>query len=220
MPRRSLGASEITVPAVGFKPPGALRVPMPRGRDREAHPAGSEGQVRAQADRRQRAREEALTVRERGERPYRSFEVRNPVHGTRYLVLAPDSGGETLLLCPCPDFGRRDVGTCKHVEAVRLHLAQPEGPVPAGVDRTRSDRTEPVWLKIEEALQDLGPVPPADLRPLSRIGRLLIESELAAPGPVRRTSLRPPGGRGDPPEGDRRPLAADPIRRCSCPGPP
>jgi hypothetical protein len=107
------------------------------------------------------------------DRPYRSFEVRNPVHRTRYRVLSP--GNPPVLLCPCPDFGRRDVGTCKHVEAVRAYRAThgEEGtprPPPA---------TEPWWERIEREVRAYSAGDLHDLRPLWAAGRILTEG----PGP-------------------------------------
>lgn len=132
-------------------------------------PPGPEAVSRARDERRQRARREALDVREKADRPYRSFEVRNPMHGTHYRVLAP--GPEPLLLCPCPDFGRRDVGTCKHVEAVRAFLAESGSP-PA--PRRPGPDPEPLWRAVETAERELGPLPLRDLRPVWAIGRRLL----------------------------------------------
>ena len=50
------------------------------------------------------------------------LEVRNPVHHTRYRVLLPEYPGEGGEICSCPDFARRGIGTCKHVEAASAWL--------------------------------------------------------------------------------------------------
>jgi len=147
-----------------------------RGRDgrrrrRPSEPPEDPGKARD--ERRQRARDEALDVQERDDRAYRSFEVRNPVHGTHYRVLAPEAA--EVLLCPCPDFGRRDVGTCKHVEAVLAHLrSHPASPPPAA----RPD-TEGTWRRIEAAVRAYPALPLRSLAPLWEAGRLL----RPAPGP-------------------------------------
>lgn len=143
---------------------------MPTTPSREA-PSENQDPERARSDRRRRAKEEALEVRERFERPYRSFEVRNPVHGTHYLVLAPGATADALLLCPCPDFGRRDVGTCKHVEAVRPRLTEPAPPPRPPPSRPAS----PGWETLEEALAMLPPPPWSDLRSSEAIGRRLCQ---------------------------------------------
>ena len=136
-------------------------------------PSPDPGDEEPKAARRRRASEESLDVRARSDRPYPSYEVRNPIHGTRYRVLAPDLREEPIYLCPCPDFGRRDVGTCKHVEAVRIHrAAEPEAP-PAGPRRD----VEGLWRRIDERRARLGTPPLRDLRPLEAIGRVLIEAE-------------------------------------------
>ena len=127
----------------------------------------------AREERRRRARQESLDVRERVDRPYRSFEVRNPVHGTHYRVLAP--GTPALLLCPCPDFGRRDVGTCKHVEAVRTYLASGVAPVARPAEARGT--TEPLWRTIDGELAGLArDAPAATLLRIWGPGRRLISA--------------------------------------------
>jgi hypothetical protein len=122
----------------------------------------------AREDRRRRAREEALDVRPRNDRPYPSFEVRNPVRGTHYRVLAPGAPEDALLLCPCPDFGLRDVGTCKHVEAVRSYRAR-DG---AGPSAPRTDAPDgSAWPGVEEELARLPEGPWRSLRPADEAGR-------------------------------------------------
>ncbi len=136
-------------------------------------PSPPEDPAKARNDRRQRARDEALDVQERADRSYRSFEVRNPVHGTHYRVLGPEIPG--ILLCPCPDFGRRDVGTCKHVEAVLVYLkdAPPAPPLPGPAE------TEERWARIEGTIERYRGRPLTTLCPLWEAGRLL----QGAPGP-------------------------------------
>jgi hypothetical protein len=141
-------------------------VPKRKPLDRPAQVPEDPGKARD--ERRQRARDEFLEVLERTDRPFPSFEVRNPVHGTRYRVLGPEV--PEILLCPCPDFGRRDVGTCKHVEAVRAYLREPS-PV---VDPSSAADPAPSWAAIETAVGSYAARPVTDLRPLWKAGRLLL----------------------------------------------
>jgi hypothetical protein len=89
------------------------------------------------------------------------------VHGTRYRVLGPEI--PSILLCPCPDFGRRDVGTCKHVEAVRAFLAIH----PESEPRPPAGEGEGLWPSIEAAVRRYPPLPLASLRPLWAAGAVL-----------------------------------------------
>ena len=102
-------------------------------------------------ERRRRGREEPLQVSVRETSPVPHLRVRNPLHGTQYDLYFPGYPSLEGGLCTCPDFARRGLGTCKHLEAVRLWALEhpdlepkprPPGP-PAGrlwaeVDRRRS----------------------------------------------------------------------------------
>jgi len=150
-----------------------------RNRRATRAPAPASEAEQARAERKRRARDESLDVRERVDRPYRTFEVRNPLHETHYRVLLP-GGTPPLLLCPCADFGRRGLGTCKHVEAVRAYLASGVPPLPRRAPSATLDETG--WRRIEAALAAIGPLPLTDLRPLVAVGRAAM-SLGGAPGP-------------------------------------
>lgn len=147
-----------------------MRSDRSRG-SRAARPPPTDGAV-AREERRRRAAEEALDVRPRDDLPFPSYEVRNPIHGTHYRVLAPGPEEAPVLLCPCPDFGHRDVGTCKHVEAVRAARARP-GAASAPF-RSRAGAPEGLWERIDAALAAEPPRPWTDLRPRERSDRWLV----------------------------------------------
>ena len=66
--------------------------------------------------RRQRALEEPLEYSVVESSPLVVLRVRNPLHGTRYLLYLPAFPARDWGLCTCPDFARRGLGTCKHLE--------------------------------------------------------------------------------------------------------
>ncbi len=79
--------------------------------------------------------------------PVRIYDVRNPLHDTRYRVIV---AGDDFAVCGCPDFDRRALGTCKHIEAARrLARLRPTAPV------TRPERIDPpsdaaaLWERAE-----------------------------------------------------------------------
>ena len=82
-------------------------------------------------DRRTRALEEPLDVRLRRRLPFTVLEVRNPIRKTMYLVLLPEFPSGSSALCMCPDFARRGLGTCKHVEAGMRWLGDHPGAAPS-----------------------------------------------------------------------------------------
>jgi hypothetical protein len=115
----------------------------------------------AVADRRARAVEEPLDVRLRSVEPYPLLEVRNPLHGTEYLVMLPEFPSKAGALCTCTDFARRGLGTCKHVEAAfRWRSENPGAPAvrPPKDDRSR---VLAAWRKIDQRIaasgKDSGP---------------------------------------------------------------
>lgn len=55
---------------------------------------------------------------------YPLLEVRNPLHGTVYLVMLPEFPQRSAELCTCTDFARRGLGTCKHIEAAYRWLTE------------------------------------------------------------------------------------------------
>lgn len=112
-------------------------------------------------------------MRARVDRAYPSYEVRNPIHGTRHRVLAPVGPDGAILLCLCPDFGRRDLGTCKHVEAVRASSVD----APERGARGPFRPTGEVWDRLDRALAAEPPRPWTDLRARERTGRELLRPE-------------------------------------------
>ena len=99
---------------------------MPDSRGRRA-PESERPSEELSAERRSRALEEPLDVRPRPGSPYAGFEVRNPRRKTRYQVLMPEFPGRGAEFCSCSDFGRRGIGTCKHLEAVQLWIHEHPG---------------------------------------------------------------------------------------------
>jgi hypothetical protein len=80
------------------------------------------------------AGEERLEVRALADRSFPSFQVRNPLHETRYEVYAPAYPADGPWLCECPDYAHRGAGRCKHIDAVRswiaVHPVAPSAPTP------------------------------------------------------------------------------------------
>ena len=126
-------------------------------------------------DRRARAIEESLDVRLRTRDPYPLLEVRNPLHGTGYLVMLPEFPERTSALCTCTDFARRGLGTCKHIEAGVRWLADHPEAVPVLRRERAPPPTTGLWKKIDERenelLQDPAPLSQRWRRP----GALLID---------------------------------------------
>jgi hypothetical protein len=117
-------------------------------RPRRARPPPNDPQ--AVAERRARSVEEPLDVRLRTAEPYPLLEVRNPIHGTGYLVMLPEYPSRSVALCTCTDFARRGLGTCKHIEAaVRWYSDHPDAsPLQPGA----GTRATGVWKKIDQRL--------------------------------------------------------------------
>jgi hypothetical protein len=128
----------------------------------------------AVADRRKRAIEEPLDVRLRTPRPYPLLEVRNPIHGTGYLVMLPEYPARTGALCTCTDFARRGLGTCKHIEAALRWIAENPDATPLRPETGRP-RSPVLWKKVDQrlaaSLKD--PAPPS--RRWRRAGATLFE---------------------------------------------
>jgi hypothetical protein len=138
---------------------------------RAATPAEDRAAV---ADRRTRALEEPLDVRLRTRDPYPILEVRNPLHGTLYLVLLPEHPERTSSLCTCTDFARRGLGTCKHLEAGVRWLRAHEDTTPLQSVRS-GPRSAPVWKEIDRRLASApGTAGPESLR-IRRPGAALFE---------------------------------------------
>jgi hypothetical protein len=128
------------------RPPPRARLPAPAVR----------------AERRSRALEELLDVRpEPGPPGVLALAVRNLKRQTHYTVYVPAYPDRTGVFCGCVDFARRDLGTCKHVEAAWLWIA----------DHPDEGRPTPVtgatarWLAIDRRLHAL----PAGAPPSRRV---------------------------------------------------
>jgi hypothetical protein len=152
-------------------PPVRSRSDRPRAR-RPAPRATRAEEREAVAERRSRALEEPLAVRERDGAPYPLLEVRNPLHGTSYLVMLPAFPTREAELCTCTDFARRGLGTCKHIEAGYRWRAEHPPESPAGPRASGDGR----WKEIDRRVASPG-AGPESLR-LRRAGRVLFE-----PGP-------------------------------------
>jgi len=125
-------------------------------------------------DRRARAIEEPLDVRLRTREPYPILEVRNPLHGTLYLVLLPEYPERASSLCTCTDFARRGLGTCKHLEAgARWLLSHPEAqPLMA---RSQGVRGDSAWKEIDRRLAQIRTGSGPDSLRLRRPGATLFD---------------------------------------------
>ncbi len=139
-------------------------------------PPPTPGERRTAVDaRRTRAVEEPLDVRLRRRDVYPILEVRNPLHGTAYQVLLPEFPLATSALCTCTDFARRDLGTCKHIEAGHRWLTEhPDAPsllLPA------QPRFRPYgyWKEVDRRQAIERTRPGVDGRGLRRVGAVLFD---------------------------------------------
>ncbi|HEV2166252.1 MAG TPA: hypothetical protein VGS23_04675 [Thermoplasmata archaeon] len=134
-------------------------------------PAGRSADELARV-RRTRALEEALDVRPRPGTLCARFEVRNLRHATRYSVFLPEFPRQGGALCNCTDFGRRGLGTCKHIESVVLWISEhpKEG---AAVPLPFDGRS--VWSRIDPAVERLASRGRVDPRGVRVPGALLFE---------------------------------------------
>jgi hypothetical protein len=122
-----------------------------RDRRRAPRPRTAADDRAAVVERKTRSLEEPLDVQLRSTEPFRLLEVRNPLHGTRYLVMLPTFPSRDAALCTCTDFARRGLGTCKHLEAaVRWQTRHPDAPPTGPAPPRRS--TGPLWKAIELAV--------------------------------------------------------------------
>lgn len=112
-------------------------------------------------ERRLRAAEEPLDVRLRTENPFPLLEVRNPIHGTGYLVLLPAFPSCEHALCTCTDFARRGLGTCKHIEAGYRWRTQHSDARPLKAPLSSDSLRSGLWRQIDRRLaarsRDTGP---------------------------------------------------------------
>jgi hypothetical protein len=127
------------------------------------------------AERKARSIEEPLDVRLRVARPYPLLEVRNPVHGTVYLVMLPEFPGRASALCTCTDFARRGLGTCKHIEAgIRWIEANPDA-TPLMTVEVVGPRLVSVWKEVDRRLASSTTDPTSPSRAWRRAGSALYE---------------------------------------------
>src|SRR5258705_13678698 len=74
--------------------------------------------------RQQIAENENFTIKNlNGEPVYSDYYVYSPKSKNTYKV-ALRSKDNSLNFCSCPDFKTNQLGTCKHIEAIRLHLSK------------------------------------------------------------------------------------------------
>jgi hypothetical protein len=113
-----------------------------------AVPLSAEARSSATAARRARAHEGLFDIRPVPGVPYLALEVANPIRGSRYQVHLPAYPDPEPAICECTDFARRGLGTCKHLEAVRLWLQENPG---AGPGETLSPwpRTPAFWRELD-----------------------------------------------------------------------
>jgi hypothetical protein len=127
-------------------------------------PAGlGEDDPAAVAERRSRAVEEPLDVVVLAREPFAILEVRNPLHRTAYRVMLPTLPDRSVALCTCPDFARRGLGTCKHIEAGGRWLAR--HPTAAPGNTLPEVDVGSVWEAVDHRLErPAEPGLPASLR--------------------------------------------------------
>jgi hypothetical protein len=127
----------------------------------------------AVAERRSRAVEEPLDVALLVRDPYPLLEVRNPLHRTTYRVMLPTFPDRAVALCTCPDFARRGLGTCKHIEAggrwlERHATSRPSVPSPP-------TDTVPVWAEVDRRQEQPSSPPRPESLQWRKTGAVLFE---------------------------------------------
>jgi hypothetical protein len=134
-------------------------------------------QARERELRRSRAHEELFDIRVVPHTPFVHLDIVNPLHGTRYDVFVPGYPDLGTATCGCTDFTTRGLGTCKHLEAVRLWI---------GENRAELDalpRAEPeagpvlaeIWRRIDDRIAELRREPRALFRRARHAGAALYE---------------------------------------------
>ncbi len=126
-------------------------------------------------ERRKRALEETLDVRQDLTSFYCRFHVRNPLRRTAYWVLLPAFPERDVALCTCPDFGLRGLGTCKHLEAVWLWLSDPEHTVLESRHGVGGPDAARAWREIDRRLDPTSRGPASANRRLHFAGDALFE---------------------------------------------
>jgi hypothetical protein len=76
--------------------------------------------------------------------------VRNPRHRSHYTLYVPVYPDRTGTFCGCVDFARRDLGTCKHIEAAWLWLADHPEAIRGDPD---PDPAAGLWTAIDRRLR-------------------------------------------------------------------
>ena len=92
-----------------------------------------------------------------------TLEVRNLRRQSRYPVFVPAFPDRTGVFCGCVDFAKRDLGTCKHVEAAWLWLAD-QGP--EGRNAAPTAPSAALWAAVDRRLRQL---PTAKVPPSARL---------------------------------------------------
>ena len=106
---------------VSRKPSLSLRIPHTR------RPDDMTDEAWQTALRHQMAQKESFTIKNLGDQPvYSDYSVYSPSSKNTYKV-ALRSRDNTLNFCSCPDFKTNQLGTCKHIESVRLRLSRRRG---------------------------------------------------------------------------------------------
>ena len=144
-------------------------------------PGDSEEATRA---RRRRALEEPLEFSVLETDPGVILRVRNPLHGTQYRLYLPAYPRLDVALCTCPDFARRGLGTCKHLEGAARWIA--EHPRLDPVPRSTGERPGELWARIDRRREAVGPDRLSG-RALRQVGAALYDEPEARRG-------RPPRG--------------------------
>ena len=100
-----------------------------------------------------------------------TLQVRNLRRQSQYTVFVPAYPDRTGAFCGCVDFARRDLGTCKHLEAAWLWLAdQP----PESIARRPPTGPSPVWASVDRRARHRVPAgTPASAR-LRHLGGALL----------------------------------------------
>jgi hypothetical protein len=143
---------------------------------RRPHPLTDSERTQELERRRARAHEELFDIRLVPQSAFVHLDIVNPLRGSRYEVLMPGYPDLSTGVCTCSDFAQRDLGTCKHLEAVRLWLPDHPGEIGASgqADPSSATRTAGVWEEIDRrisALREDGHPPSQRLR---RPGRALV----------------------------------------------
>ncbi len=114
-------------------------------------------------------------MRLRGTEPFVRLEVLNPIHRTSYRVFLPLFPQRDAALCTCPDFARRGLGTCKHLEAVWSWLGAPPRLPGEALSAPAGPAVERLWKEIDRRLAELARTPPHEIREVDRPGNVLWE---------------------------------------------